>query len=297
MNNRKKINITKIIFALALFSLAAVSAFGQGSITGLVQNNNLTTPADSEIYFVGYIDDSDEEIRIESSTGAGYDIGNWYDDFQNYLTNNAGDPFDFHFFNIINNQAASVSGSTPSGSYHTGYDVQLAEEQLPAAPVRFRASLLMDNTIRISWNPQPGVSMRLYRRVAPSLGSLFRIDDPTGSLSNPGITDSVFIDTTVDNVNRYDYLLIPIETGLMGAHSEIISVHSDPSVFLCGDANGDTNVNLFDATFTIAYLYLGGPPPPDPSNSDINGTPGLNLFDVTYLIVYLYKGGPPPNCN
>ena len=29
----------------------------------------------------------------------GYDAGNWFDDFQNYLTEAPGNPYDYHFFN------------------------------------------------------------------------------------------------------------------------------------------------------------------------------------------------------
>jgi len=71
-----------ILLAMAIVALTPLSAMAQGSIFGTVQNSDLTTPAAGEINFVGFLDDTDEEIRIESSTGAGYDAGNWYDDFQ-----------------------------------------------------------------------------------------------------------------------------------------------------------------------------------------------------------------------
>jgi len=29
----------------------------------------------------------------------------------------------------------------------------------------------------------------------------------------------------------------------------------------CGDANGDSNVNILDITYLIGYLYMGGPAP------------------------------------
>lgn len=35
-------------------------------------------------------------------------------------------------------------------------------------------------------------------------------------------------------------------------------------VCYCGDANTDNIINIFDITFIIGYLYLGGPPPPMP---------------------------------
>ena len=66
---------------LVMLLLYSSSAFAQGSIFGTVTNSDLTTPANGEISFYGFLDDTDEEIRIETSIGAGYDAGNWFDDF------------------------------------------------------------------------------------------------------------------------------------------------------------------------------------------------------------------------
>jgi len=66
--------------------------------------------------------------------------------------------------------------------------------------------------------------------------------------------------------------------------------------FICGDANGDESLNIFDITFIITYLYLDGPAP-DPENSaDVDHTGTVNIFDITYLISYLYLDGPAPDC-
>jgi hypothetical protein len=60
-----------------------------------------------------------------------------------------------------------------------------------------------------------------------------------------------------------------------------------------GDANIDGLINIFDITYLIQYLYLGGPPP-DPYTGNVNGIDPINIFDITYLIDYLYREGPPP---
>ncbi len=65
----------------------------------------------------------------------------------------------------------------------------------------------------------------------------------------------------------------------------------------CGDINGDEQISIFDITFLISYLYLGGPPPAIPALADVNGTGDLNIFDITYLVGYLYLGGPPLACQ
>ncbi|UCD16478.1 MAG: thrombospondin type 3 repeat-containing protein [Candidatus Zixiibacteriota bacterium] len=75
----------------------------------------------------------------------------------------------------------------------------------------------------------------------------------------------------------------------------------DPdSVYACGDANGDSDINLLDVLHLISHLY-GNPPglPPDPMESgDANADGAVNLLDILYLIDYLYGSppGPEPLC-
>ncbi len=64
----------------------------------------------------------------------------------------------------------------------------------------------------------------------------------------------------------------------------------------CGDANNDDQVNIFDVTFLISYLYLEGPSPLYPHLSDVDNSGVINIFDITCLISYLYLGGAEPNC-
>ena len=66
--------------------------------------------------------------------------------------------------------------------------------------------------------------------------------------------------------------------------------------FVCGDANGDETINIFDITFVMNYLYTAGPAPDPRERADVDGDGAVNIFDITYLISYLYMEGPPPNC-
>ncbi len=67
-------------------------------------------------------------------------------------------------------------------------------------------------------------------------------------------------------------------------------------VYLCGDANGDGAINIFDVTSLISYLYMDGEPPYPLQAGDINSADEINIFDVTDLIDYLYLGGDEPDC-
>jgi len=63
---------------------------------------------------------------------------------------------------------------------------------------------------------------------------------------------------------------------------------------VCGDANGDGDVNVGDAVFIINYVFKGGLPPDPVCIGDANGDGGVNVGDAVYLIAYVFKGGPAP---
>lgn len=69
----------------------------------------------------------------------------------------------------------------------------------------------------------------------------------------------------------------------------------EPS-FLCGDANGNGNINLLDITFLISFLYKSGPAPDPYQSADVNNSGSINILDITYILSYLYKNGPAPDC-
>ncbi|MGB2988799.1 MAG: lectin like domain-containing protein [Candidatus Zixiibacteriota bacterium] len=66
---------------------------------------------------------------------------------------------------------------------------------------------------------------------------------------------------------------------------------------ICGDANGDGNVDIGDVVYLVSYLYKNGSPPqcdPMADCGDVNLDDVINIGDVLYLVNYLYRGGPPP---
>jgi len=65
-------------------------------------------------------------------------------------------------------------------------------------------------------------------------------------------------------------------------------------LYITGDADRDSVIDIDDVIFVIKYLYLNGPPPCPYHAGDTNCDGVIDLEDVLYLINYLYKGGPPP---
>jgi len=78
-------------------------------------------------------------------------------------------------------------------------------------------------------------------------------------------------------------------------------VYTCPPPYVCGDADGNGEVNISDAVYLVNYIFKDGPEPqcpPEPYTScgDCNGDGDVTIGDVVYLINYLFKDGPPPIC-
>ncbi len=284
-----------VLLALAL-SAGTLSA--QGSIFGVVTNSNASTPGAGEILFVGYLDDTDEEIRVEFCDGAGYGAGNWYDDFQNYLTESPGNPCDYIFYNISNDEGFHLSIPIPNNSFQQE-DVQLSTVSWPVGIANFRVQRTSDTEAIVRWSYVSGMRYHIYRREASSNGSFFRIDNPTGDLADPGVNDSLYVDTGLLPGSEYDYLAIAEDSfGNWSPHSDLITVSGSSSCCVIrGDINRSGGVDISDLTYLISYMFEAGPPPncEEEADLDLNGL--IDISDLTYLIDYMFVGGaPPPPC-
>jgi hypothetical protein len=68
----------------------------------------------------------------------------------------------------------------------------------------------------------------------------------------------------------------------------------DVSTFICGDTNGDGNVNVSDAVWIINYVFIGGDPPDPIEAGDCNCDGNCNVSDAVYVINYVFIGGNAP---
>lgn len=65
------------------------------------------------------------------------------------------------------------------------------------------------------------------------------------------------------------------------------------SLFVRGDANGDTTLNVADGVFILAYLFSMGPA--DCLDAiDVNDDGQANIADAVALLNYLFSMGPNP---
>ena len=277
------------ILLLLMMAATPQSVWAQGSIFGTVQNSDLSVPANGEITFFGYLDNTDEEIRIETSTGAGYDAGNWFDDFQNYLTEAPGNPYDYHFYNVANGQGFQLSKLIPNNSFQQA-NVVLAAVTLPAKPVGLTAAPVSGTSVILEWTAVAGQTYHVYRRPATSSGSFFRIDDPTGSLTNPGVNSGYYVDNGVGAGISYNYLVIA-EDGAqqLSQHSDIITINTSAIV-----------APVIDSILPAGGLSIGGTAVTIyGSNLDMNGVSaavGANgLTGVTVTSPYQLTGTTQAN--
>jgi hypothetical protein len=255
-------------FLLILLLMNTTLAFAQGSIFGTVRNSDASTPANGEIIFYGFLDNTDEEIRLETSVGAGYDAGNWFDDFQNYLTEAPGNPYSYRFFNTTIGEGAVLTSTIPSNSFQQE-NIALGTVSWPAAPTGMASRIVSSTSAIISWTRIAGVTYHVYRRPATSDGSFFRIDDATGSLANIGVADSFFVDNGISGGGSYQYLLIARDaSGNLGPHSTIMTVSTATPVApaiaainpISGPTIGGTAVTITGTGFDIngATVTIGG---------------------------------------
>jgi DNA-binding beta-propeller fold protein YncE len=69
------------------------------------------------------------------------------------------------------------------------------------------------------------------------------------------------------------------------------------SLFVRGDANLDGVIDISDAVGVLAYLFLGGAPPPCADAFDADDDGNLSITDPIFLLNFLFQGGasiPPP---
>jgi len=66
---------------------------------------------------------------------------------------------------------------------------------------------------------------------------------------------------------------------------------------LAGDSNDDGSVDVADLTYTVSYMFQGGPAPVCLAEGDVNGDGILDISDLTYRVSFMFLGGPALICG
>jgi hypothetical protein len=99
-------------------------------------------------------------------------------------------------------------------------------------------------------------------------------------------------------------LVANVFSGDMGAFSVdpvlvdgVVTVTGFNADFRRGDANGDQDVDLSDASFILNFLFIGGEQPECLQSADANDDGELDLSDASFVLNFLFVSGeslPPP---
>ena len=65
-------------------------------------------------------------------------------------------------------------------------------------------------------------------------------------------------------------------------------------VMICGDANGDSYIDIADVVYLVVYIFGGGLAPNPLLSGDANCDSTVDISDVVYLIAYIFSGGSAP---
>jgi hypothetical protein len=297
----RRMSVARIAAAMAVVLVLPVVAEAQGQIYGQVENAGGSNPAADALRWTGWLDDTDEEIRIESSAGAGYDGLYWYDDFQNYTTEAAGNPYEYVFVNTSNGEAFHLQKTIPSNSFQEE-NITLSPATVPPLPTGLAATVISASRIDLRWDYDPSLTYHIYRRDESNNSGFRRLDDPSGSPANPGVSDSVFADETSDGVSVYAYLIIAEDAaGHYSAHSDELVVSASGSTCSCpcqGDLDCDGYITAVDLGYLIDVVFANGADPQDPdcptTRSDFDCDGFATSFDIIAMIDHIFENGPGP---
>ncbi|MBR5684555.1 MAG: BspA family leucine-rich repeat surface protein [Muribaculaceae bacterium] len=124
-----------------------------------------------------------------------------------------------------------------------------------------------------------------------ALMSVSAIDNAEGQLFS-GITDKFYTVNNLEAGGTYQYRVKTLYTdGKESAWSNLEEVTlSENAQFLRGDVNGDSSVDITDATMLINYLLSGNASGLNLENANCDQQGGVDISDATALINYLLNG-------
>ena len=127
-----------------------------------------------------------------------------------------------------------------------------------------------------------------------SLSFLDKNGDLIGSGLSVGVDGSVS-GTPVSAGTKSFTVEVSDGVGATAEHSYNLIITSD---FVCGDIDGSgSGPDISDLTYLVAYMFHGGPEPPDMTAADVNGSgPIIDIIDLTDLVTFMFLGGGPLQC-
>jgi agmatine deiminase len=119
----------------------------------------------------------------------------------------------------------------------------------------------------------------------------FGPSDPPGFMAG-GLTDPAY-DLPVLNYDTEYFWYVRAYDGYAYVSGPTCSFTTELD-YICGDANGDEEVNVSDAVSIINYVFAGGNPPDPIESGNVNCDTEVNVSDAVWIINYVFVGGNIP---
>lgn len=134
----------------------------------------------------------------------------------------------------------------------------------------------------------------------PSLGQPQEIAFLIGDVNSDAVEQDIVLtpvdgygDPPIMNIFIFGTESVPV-TNLEPGQIEVRNPPPPEPVFIRGDVNMDTLVDLADAIFHLDYTFLNGPTPDCMDAGDANDDGASDISDAIFLLYYFFLGGPGP---
>ncbi len=119
------------------------------------------------------------------------------------------------------------------------------------------------------------------------------------SLSNHGGTmpDQITLNVDISGLSGGSYvdtILIHAPAAINSPEEAVVYLDVTQPDYLCGDANGDGDVNVSDAVWIINYVFVNGDPPDPLQAGEVNCDGSVNVSDAVWIINYVFVSGYAP---
>ncbi|MEM7167169.1 MAG: IPT/TIG domain-containing protein [Planctomycetota bacterium] len=94
-------------------------------------------------------------------------------------------------------------------------------------------------------------------------------------------------------LGTYQYDIVAVKNGTEAAAGSCMVTVTGP-VFIRGDVNADSNVDIGDPVAILSYLFSAGTEPQCLDAADVNDDGTVNVADAVYDLTYLFSMGAPP---
>jgi hypothetical protein len=140
----------------------------------------------------------------------------------------------------------------------------------------------------VGWTSELGRGEFLQAQLDGLLATLWIQIDP-GAINHTVDIDSAFL------YPAGEFIFCPIGRGaIVPDYFDCGTADLIIGGYICGDADGSSDVDIDDVVYLLQYIFGGGEPPYTFGSGDVDCSGGTDIDDLVYLIQYIFAGGNAP---